>query len=1048
MNKKAISMMLLTMSCTGAGMQVFANPATPPDPLTAGADQSKINVTGTIVDSTGEPIIGATVMIKGTSNGASTNINGKFQLTNVPAGATLRITCVGYDPVEVPASQASKITLKDNIGELDEVVVVGYGTQKKVNMTGAVASVKVDALEDRPVTNATNALAGLAAGLSVVNSGGNTPGYESSTIRVRGVGTLNDASPLVIIDGVAGDISTLNPLDIENISILKDAASSAIYGSRAANGVILITTKKGKAGTARITYSGNFSFEKMAKRFDIVTDYADYMEIQNMARANNGVAPRYSQGKIDEWRNDNGKNPRVYPNTDWQDHAFRNTNFVQTHNIAVNGGSETVRYNMSLGYIHNPGMTCGTEYSRYQMRSNFEADIKPWITAGINIYGYLDTNAPSADNATNGGDVVFGYGGFNTVPGMNLYDKETNTYGGIQNPEEQNVSNANPYRRNWFWDEDLPTKTRSIVPKFYLRIKPIKGLTIEGSYTYSYKDINMKLSLVDKPLYRYTLDSDGNVNLVALTTGLVRNQMRHYHYNWTYRTSDVTATYNFKAFDDKLETTVLLGTSQEYQFYDYDRADKYDGDQSLYSLDAWPTMKTVAGNISEWSMRSYLGRLNLVWDEKYMLEANVRRDGSSRFHPDKRWGWFPSVSAGWRISQENFMESTRDWLNSLKLRASYGSLGNNAVGNYAWQATYGSYNTIFGNAVNIGYYQLLANTNLTWESTYVTNVGIDYGFLNNRLSGSLEFYNKNTKGILMSVPAPYTHGTTGIPVTNAGRVVNTGFEIDANWTDRIGNVTYNIGANLSYNHNEIKDYGGQRNISDVYKNEEGKPINQLYVMDIDRIVRDEKDLAYVESLVENNPKYFNTFRKPELGDFLYKDSNGDGKLDYDDRIEIGHGNFPSISYGVNMGAQWNGFALQLLFQGVGDYKVYYNNQAFRFCTYDGQSIIKYIVEDAWTPENPYKSKYPILRYSSDTRNQVASTAFVHSAAYLRLKNLTFSYTIPQAITRKFYVDNLKLYTSIDNLFTITDFPGWDPEITAGVGYPSLRQYSVGVNLTF
>ena len=398
------------------------------------------------------------------------------------------------------------------------------------------------------------------------------------------------------------------------------------------------------------------------------------------------------------------------------------------------------------------------------------------------------------------------------------------------------------------------------------------------------------------------------------------------------------------------------------------------------------------------------------------------------------------------------METTRDWLTNLKVRASYGGLGNNSVGEYAWQAVYGAANTIFGNTINSGYYQALANGELSWETTYVTNVGIDYSMLNGRLSGTLEYYNKDTRGILMSVPAPWSHGTTGVPTSNAGRVTNNGFEFDATWNDRIGDVSYNVGFNISYNKNRIKEYGGQTNISGVYKYEEGKPMAQLYVMDIDRIVRNQSDLDYVQSLADKstaagNGNYFATFQRPELGDFLYKDTNGDGKLDYNDRIEIGNGNFPSISYGFNLGATYKDFSLQLLFQGVGDYNVYYNNQAFRFITADGQSIMKDIVENSWTPDNP-NAKYPILRYSSDSKNQVASTAFVHSASYLRLKNLTFSYTIPRAITQKFWVENLKIYTSMDNLFTITDFPGWDPEITAGVGYPSLRQMSVGLNVTF
>ncbi|MDE6543591.1 MAG: SusC/RagA family TonB-linked outer membrane protein, partial [Muribaculaceae bacterium] len=845
---------------------------------------------------------------------------------------------------------------------------------------------------------------------------------------------------------------------------LKDAASSAIYGSRGANGVILITTKQGQEGKVRLTYTGNLSVETVAKRFNIVTDYADFMEYQNQARLNNGNAIQFPQEEIDKWRNDAGRNPRVYPNTDWQDHAYRDPTLVQTHNINVSGGSKSVRYNMTLGYVHNPGMLNCTEYTRYQMRSNIEVDITKWLTAGMNTYGYLETVSPSSDNATQGGDAIWGGGGpFNTTPGMNLYDKETGTYGGVQSSYEAGVTNYNPYRRQWFWRTDFPTQRKRIMPKFFIRITPVKGLTLQGSYTYKFNYEYTNLQITDKPLYRYSLEPDNTVSLSKITTGYVTGQVRHYFWVTNFRTSDLTANYNFKAFNNRLETNVLLGTSQEYEHYDYTYAFKngqpdYDNQTTL---DSAPNMRNISGYYTEWAMRSYFGRLNLTWDNKYMLEANVRTDGSSRFSPEKRWGWFPSVSAGWRISEEKFMNENNDWINNLKLRASYGSLGNNSgISAYNWQSVYNAQNYILGtgNALTSGLAQTaISNYNLTWESTYVTNVGVDFSMLNSRLSGSLEYYNKDTKGILLSVPASLEHGTTGIPVTNAGRVVNKGVDFDATWTDRIGDVTYTVGFNMGYVTNKLKDYGGQTSISGVYKKEEGKPIDQLYLMDVDRIVRNDQDLALVEQLAESAhqkhladpsfPEYFSTFAKPELGDFLYKDSNGDGKLDYNDRIEKGHGTTPTFTYGINLGAQWKGFDLSMLFQGTGSHDVFYSNEHLRFVAVHGWTLIKDVVENQWTPENP-NAKYPILRNNSNSKNQINSTAFLSNAAYFRCKNLQFGYTIPRNITQKFYVENLKVYTSIDNLFTITDFFGQDPEIARGVGYPLVRQFSFGLNLSF
>jgi len=1008
------------------------------------------DIVGSVLDDNGDPVIGASVNVKGNSELAVvTDLDGNFSLAGVPAGATLEISYVGYQPREVAVADGKtmySITLRPRASQLEEVVVVGYGAQRRVDLTGSVATIGADALADRPVTNATNALAGLAPGLTVTNSGGNTPGYESQTIRVRGMGTLNDAAPLVVVDGMTGiAISDLNPQDIESISVLKDAASSAIYGSRAANGVILITTKHGTESAPRLTYSGNVAVETVAKRLNLVTDYADFMEIQNAALIMNGQAPRFSQGKIDEWRNDAGRNPTIYPNTDWQDHIYRNPSVVQNHNIGITGGGRRVRYNVSLGYVNNPGIIYYTDYSRYQLRSNLDVNIKPWLTVGTNLFGYVDSNNPSSENAAAGGDVIFGSGAFNTVPGMTLYDPVSGLYGGIQNPEEENVSNFNPYRRQWFYKTEFPTKTRRGVAKLYARVQPVKGLTVQGSYTYNYWTRRVEQHLTDRDLYRFTADGP-----VLLREGVVRTYIRRYNYANTYRSSDITASYSFNI--SKLEGSVLAGASQEYNKYENEQFLKYDLiDDQLTSIDAAATNGPIGGNFTEWSMRSYFGRLNLNWDNKYLLEANLRADGSSKFAPGERWGYFPSVSAGWRLSEERFMRGASSWLNNLKIRASYGSLGNNATTSYyMYQSLFATANYILNGNIAGGFAQtVLSNPKLSWEKTYMTNVGVDFSMLNSRLSGSIEAYSKDTKGILISLPAPLEHGTATVPNQNAGEVNNKGLEVDLHWADRIGRVNYNVGFNLGFVNNKVTKFQGDvSSINGVYKIQEGRPINQLYVVTVDRIVRDQADLDYVQSLVDANPAYFATFQRPELGDFLYADANGDGVLDNDARVEIGYGALPRLTYGLNLGAEWNGFDFAMFLQGVGDYKVYYNNQAFRFVTVMGQSLNKDITDNAWTPENPYASTYPVLRNNADGRNNIASDAFVHNAAYLRCKNIQLGYTVPQRITRKFFVEKLKVYCSIDNLFTITSFPGLDPEIAAGVGYPSIRQYSVGLNVSF
>lgn len=386
-------------------MQTNVSAATEPNNTVAEAKEKvsiqSRTISGIVSDRKGQPLVGATVkQMESMKNAASTDIDGKFTLKNIPDSCTLQVSYIGFIPQEVtvtPDKDEYSIIMRVNHSVLDEVVVVGYATQKKVDLTGAVSSVRIDALEDRPLTNATSALAGLAAGLTVTNAGGNTPGFEAQSITIRGLGTLNNASPLVVVDGMTGiALSDINPQDISNISILKDAASAAIYGSRAANGVILVTTRQGAERAPRVTYSGNVSFETVAKRLNLVTDYADFMEIQNAGLIVNGQAPRFSQGKIDEWRNDAGRNPTVYPNTDWQDHIYRNPSVVQNHNLSVTGGTKTVKYNLSLGYVNNPGMIYYTDYKRYQLRSNIDVNIKPWLAVGTNIFGYIDENNPSS----------------------------------------------------------------------------------------------------------------------------------------------------------------------------------------------------------------------------------------------------------------------------------------------------------------------------------------------------------------------------------------------------------------------------------------------------------------------------------------------------------------------------------------------------------------------------------------------------------------------------------------------------------------------------
>ena len=1010
----------------------------------------KTAVNGIVTDAEGAPLVGATVIVmqnaRPEGGGTTTNTEGKFTV-NASQGQQLAVSYIGYREatVEVTSKTFYEIALQSDSEQIDDVVVVGYGTQKKVNVTGSVSTIDASTFEKRPVVSASVALQGMAPGVTVTTPSG-APGADGGAIRIRGINSFGGSStaPLVLIDGIEGSLDSVDPVLIESISILKDAASSSIYGSRAANGVILVTTKRSSTERFTVTYKGTVGWQSPTDLPETV-NALEYRELTNAMNLQDGNAPTYDDESMALYRKNMGKDPDLYPNTDWQDHIYRNPSVVQNHNLSAIGGTKTVRYNLSLGYVKNPGIVYNTDYERYQLRSNVEVDIKPWITAGMNIFGYMDSNNPNAENATNGGDVIFGSGALNTVPGMTLYDPETGLYGGVQNPEEENVSNFNPYRRMWFYKEDFPIKTRRIVPKLFARLSPVEGLTLSASFTYNSWERNEEYQLCDKNLYRFTLDGP-----VLLREGTVRTYINRYNRRNTFRTSDVTARYEWNV--SKLNASALVGISQEYNKREDERFRKYDlADDALTSINGGSTNGEIEGNYTEWAMRSYFGRINLSWDDKYLLEVNLRADGSSRFAPDKRWGWFPSVSAGWSISEEPFLKKAAGWLDMLKLRVSYGTLGNNATSTfYMYQPLYASANYVLGNAVASGLAQTtLANPNLTWETTHMTNIGLDYGLFDHRLSGSVDVFNRLTTDILISLPAPLEHGTSAVPNQNAGKVRNRGIDFDISWFDHIGSMTYSLGFHMGYVRNKVTKFQGEvPSINGVYKLQEGKPINQLYVMSVDRIVRDQSDLDYVQSLVDKNPDYFATYQRPELGDFLYADANHDGNLDANDRIEIGNGNSPSFTFGGNIGISWKGFDFSMLLQGVGKHKVYYNNQAFRFVTVMGQSLNKDITDHAWTPENPYNSKYPRLRNNANSKNNIASDALVFNASYLRCKNIQLGYTLPSHISEKFFVENLKIYTSIDNLFTLTDFPGLDPEIAAGVGYPQLRQYSVGINVTF
>ena len=1004
----------------------------------------QIVITGVVTDAAGEPLPGVSVMIKGTTQGTATDVNGAYSLPVRDENATLVFSYIGYVMQEIIAGnrRTINVTLVDDTRQIDEVVVVGYGMQKKVNLTGAVSTVDIGKMtESRPITNLSAGLSGLAAGVSITQNKGGRPGSDGAVIRVRGQGTLNNSDPLVIIDGVQSDMSYINPQDVESITVLKDAASSAIYGSRAANGVILINTKKGKEGTTHISYNGYMSAETLANRVNMVSNYADYMTLVNEAITNsNPKAPKpYSQGKIDEWRNAGNSDPLKYPNTDWQDEIYK-LGWMQNHTLSIHGGTPKTRYFISGNYLKNPGIMENTGYDRMSARVNMDVDVMPWFKLGVNSFGSKGVSDVGELSEL----------GRHTTPGI-VFRAPDGRYGGINNTEDDiNAGNNNPLRTLNGKKGNLTA--HKLFARFFGQLNPLKGLTIDGSFTYD---------LVDN--YKYVqpvfIDTWNFYTNTIQQNGTGRTSVTNRNEKYIKQQMDGLIRYETNV--SSLNIQAMAGASQEAYRFEWFEASKLDlVAPELTVLNAATANATATGNYTNWAMRSYFGRLNLNWADKYLFEANMRMDYSSRFASGKtRRGIFPSFSAGWRINEEDFMRDISG-VSNLKLRASYGGLGNNRLGadsdkdgNYSYMALYAASNYVLNGSPQIGFAQTkLSNAAVTWETTYVSNIGVDFGLLKHKLNGSLDYFVKNTKNILIDLPAPLVHGAASIPKMNVGEVRNAGVELVLQWEDKIGEVGYFIGGNFSHIKNKVTKFKGlESSISGTNMILEGEPINIQYVMKVDRIVQTNEDLALVQAMVDKNPTAFKNFPRPQLGDFLYADTDGDGILTNDDRIKVGNGTNPTVLYGFNWGLNWKGFDVSCLMQGVSGLRVYWDGEDapyFRPTTRAGTQINKTIADGRWYKGRPTKAIYPRLIDYSDNRNDVASDFWIEDKSYFRVKNIQLGYTVPNRISRKALLQTLRFYASIDNALTITNYRGLDPEEDGVSRYPTFRMTTFGVNLTF
>ncbi|MFD1628751.1 SusC/RagA family TonB-linked outer membrane protein [Pseudopedobacter beijingensis] len=1000
--------------------------------------QQTITISGTVVDSNKEPLTGASVAIKGKTIGTRTDIDGKFSLQASPTDIIV-FSFMGFVNQEIIASgiQNTIIILENLSTDLNEIVVVGYGTQKKVNLTGAVTSVNIaEQAESRPITNISSGLAGLSSGL-YVNQATGRPNNNGASLLIRGQGTLNNAAPLVIIDGMEGNINDVNPQDVESVSVLKDASSSAIYGSRAANGVLLITTKQGSEGKTTINYNGYVSFAQPSNTIKSVFNYADYMEYYNEAAYNVDPAaqPPYSELKIAEWRVNTDK-PYLYPNTNWSEEVF-STGVSNNHNLSFNTGSKTVKSFGSFSYLNNPGIVENSAYERFMARLNISAELKPWITLGMNLNG-LKSDADMGSNYI--GNL------FSTIahPGM-VYRHPDGRYGAAENPEENQQPQSPLYSLNQFQGNINDNRISS---RFYGIIKPFEGLSIEGSFNYRYSGTLEE----ETPFFadRWSFQSN-TVTQIASGRTYVRNRSR----SNTHYLGDIVARYEKKVLN-KLQLGVLTGASQEKDNVKWFEAKKYDLQADNLSVINGATGESEAtGTAADWVMHSYFGRLNLSWDDKYLLEANIRRDGSSRFNKNNRWGTFPSFSLGWRITEEEFMKNV-SWVNMLKLRGSWGALGNNSVGNYEYQPVYNTDNYILNNAIAAGLAQTaLSNAFISWETTYVANIGVDFSLAKTRLDGSVDIFDKDTRNILIDLPAPLLVGNATIPTQNAARVNNKGIEANLKWNDKIGNVKYFVGGNFTFIKNEVTRFkGDEQSISGTNLIQEGLPINVQYVLAVDRILQSDEDMLYVEKMIMDAPidagtgfkrNPFAAYGTPQKGDFLYKDLNGDGIIDDQDRYTVGYGRIPRTTYGISFGAEWKGFDFSCLLQGVSGLQVYWQDKFYQPFFNVGDVMNREIAENAWR-EGITNAQYPRLLTRTNVINSHPSDFWVQNKSYLRVKNLQLGYKFSDKVNKQLNTKQIRLFASMENFLTFTDYKGIDPEVN-GTTYPTLKQVSFGLNIT-
>ena len=1013
-------------------------------------------VKGTVISgSDNEPLIGASVMVEGTKNGVVTDLDGNFAIS-AKNGQTLEVSYLGFITQKVKVTgSVINVTLLEDKQSLDEVVVVGYGVQKKKLVTGATVQLKGDDIAKLNTTNPLSAMQGQTPGVNIVSTSGQ-PG-ASMSVTVRGLGTVGNSQPLYLIDGVGGDITTLNPADIESIDVLKDAASAAIYGAQAANGVVLVTTKSGKEGVSKITYDGYVGWQTLGRKFEML-NANQYMQIMDEALLNSYMSP-IDWTSLSAIRDANGN---VY-NTDWIDQAVDNGALTTSHSLAFTGGSKTSTYSISGGYTRQDGLIGGSDvsyYKRYNLRVNSEH--KMWnglVIIGEHVgFVYKDSRGMGTGNIYNNNL----RSAFSTSPLVPVYDANGNYYSTVDS--DWNKNDGNPYG-TMMMNRYNQSKNTSVDANVYVQIEPIKNLKFKTVFGLNYGGSNYRSFT---PIYKFTPQSGNGITKVNQSNG-----------NGTSLVWTNTLTYDFDIKDHHI--SALLGS--ETTKYDGESTGSY-GVNLTAGFDDWEhayventekghaDRKVSGGPYDATRGQSFFARLGWSWKDRYMVNATMRADGSSKFAKGHRWGYFPSVSAGWTLTEEDFMKPAASWLDFLKLRLSWGQVGNANINCYQYLAPVTTSNTNYNFGATGGtdawvmgaYTERLANEKVKWETSEQYNVGLDARFLRQRLSLTLDGYIKSTKDWLVQAPIRATAGTGG-PVINGGDVKNKGIEVGLSWNDNIGrDFTYSVGANFAYNHNEVgniptldgiihgKDNQIYQNAEEFYRAENGHAIGYFWGYKTAGLFQNQKE---INDWIAAGNGIYQADVKP--GDVKYVDVNHDGVINASDKVDLGNG-LPKYTFGFNVNLAWKGFDLSANFTGAAGFQI---AQSYRDPSSSQANYSRRILK-RWTGEGT-SNEIPRVTYG-DVGNWLFSDLYLQDGDYIRLQNLTMGYDFKKLISWK-GLSKMRLYFQVQNLFTLTKYDGMDPEIgsfngtngnssdswVSGVDmgyYPHPRTFIVGLNLAF